>query len=55
MQTLTWDGIEFGNFSLVAAIHLWNQSIEKSYVIIVFMSAGMVIPQLTSRCILICK
>ena len=28
MQTLTLEGIEFGNFILIASIHLWNQSIE---------------------------
>ena len=28
MRTLTWEGIEFGNFILIASIHLWNQSIE---------------------------
>ena len=34
----TGEGIQFGNVSLIAAIHLWNQFIEKSYVIVVFMS-----------------
>ena len=28
MRTLTWEGIEFGNFILIASIHLWNQCIE---------------------------
>ena len=30
MQTLPWDGIEFGNIILIATIHLWDQSIENS-------------------------
>ena len=28
MRTLTWEGIEFGNFILIASIHLWDQSSE---------------------------
>ena len=28
MQTLTQEGIEFGNFILIASIHLRGQSIE---------------------------
>ena len=28
MPKLTWEGTEFGNFILIAFIHLWNQSIE---------------------------
>ena len=28
MRTLTWEGIEFGDFMFIASIHLWNQSIE---------------------------
>ena len=28
MRTLTWESIDFGNFILIASIHLWNQSIE---------------------------
>ena len=28
MRTLTWEGFEFGDFILIASIHLWNQSIE---------------------------
>ena len=28
MPTLTWEGIEFGDFILIASIHLSNQSIE---------------------------
>ena len=28
MQTLTWEGTEFGNFILIASIHLRGQSIE---------------------------
>ena len=28
MRTLTWEGIELGNFILTASIHLWNQFIE---------------------------
>ena len=27
---LTWEGIEFGNFILIAAIHYWNQPTENS-------------------------
>ena len=30
MQTLSWEGIEFGKFILIAAIHLQNHSIENS-------------------------
>ena len=30
MRTLAWEGIEFGNFILIATMHLWNQSIENS-------------------------
>ena len=30
MPTLTLEGIEFGNPSLIAAIHYWDQSIENS-------------------------
>ena len=32
MRTLAWEGIELGNFILIASIHLWNQSI-KNFVI----------------------
>ena len=28
MRTLTLEGIEFGDFILIASIHLWNQSTE---------------------------
>ena len=28
MRTLTSEAIEFGNFILIASIHLWNQSTE---------------------------
>ena len=30
VRTMTWEGIEFGNFILVAAIYYWNQLIETS-------------------------
>ena len=30
MRTLVREGIEFGNFILIASIHLWNQSTENS-------------------------
>ena len=30
VRTLSWEGIEFGNFILIAAIHYWNQLIENS-------------------------
>ena len=36
MRTLTWEGIEFGNFILIASIHLWNQSTENFYVVVTF-------------------
>ena len=28
MRTLTWEGIEFGNFISIASIYFWNRSIE---------------------------
>ena len=28
MRTMTWEGTEFGNFILIASIHLRDQSIE---------------------------
>ena len=30
VRTLSWEGIEFGNFILIAAIHYWNQPTENS-------------------------
>ena len=36
MRTLTWEGIKFGNFILIAFIHLWDQSIENFYVVVAF-------------------
>ena len=36
MRTLAWEGNEFGDFILIASIHLWNQSIENFVVVVTF-------------------
>ena len=28
MRTLAWEGIELGNFILIASVQLWNQSVK---------------------------
>ena len=30
VRTLPWENIEFGNFILIAAVRMWNQSIENT-------------------------